>query len=148
MSNDILIFTDGASKGNPGPGGFGIVISDNKHVIELGGREERTTNNRMELRAAIETFSYLNSAGLHATRYTLHVYSDSSYLIGGITRWVSAWKQNGWRTKQKEDVLNRDLWEELLTLSRGKKILWKQIGGHAGIAGNERCDEIPTTFPH
>src|SRR3989344_5132969 len=146
IPNSILIFTDGASKGNPGPGGYGAVILNGNMVSELGGREERTTNNRMELHAATEAFSYLNSAGLHATRYTLRVYSDSSYLIGGITKWVSAWKQNGWKTKQKEDVLNRDLWEKLDELATNLKIEGHKVAGRADPPGNARADEIASAF--
>ncbi|HBV01662.1 MAG TPA: ribonuclease HI [Candidatus Taylorbacteria bacterium] len=153
--SSITIFTDGASRGNPGPGGFGAVLifpSPNEknnevgimnyEVKELGGREEYTTNNRMELRAAIEALRFVSS--LNAKRLTL--YADSSYLINGITKWIFGWQKNGWKTKAKKDVENRDLWDELTNITRGKDIQWKYVGGHVGVAGNVRCDEIATSF--
>lgn len=145
----VIIFTDGSSRGNPGPGGFGAIIVSGERVIELGGREKHTTNNRMELTAAIEALSYFNShllSTLNPNPYTLIIYSDSSYVINGITKWVFGWQKSGWITKTKDEVLNRDLWEKLLGLTQGKKIEWKYLGGHVGIAGNERADEIATDF--
>src|SRR3989338_7237006 len=142
----ITIFTDGSSRGNPGPGGFGaIVIADGK-VTELGGRETRTTNNRMELQAAIAALSSLSSLRIKDEGLRILIYSDSSYLINGITKWIHGWQKNGWKTKAKQDVENRDLWEKLIEISRNKEIQWKQIGGHVGVIGNERCDEIATAF--
>jgi len=114
----------------------------NYEVKEIGGREEHTTNNRMELRAAIEALRFASS--LNAKRLTL--YADSSYLINGITKWIHGWQKNGWKTKAKGDVENRDLWEKLVDLAGNKNIEWKRIGGHAGVSGNERCDEIATSF--
>ncbi len=152
--NKIVIFTDGASRGNPGPGGWGAVIayrnqliaySKKESVIELGGRETNTTNNRMELIAAIKALEYI-SYKLKPISYKLDIYTDSSYLINGITKWVSAWRMNDWRTKAKKEVLNRELWEELVEQTENKNIEWKYSGGHSGIAGNERCDEIATEF--
>lgn len=159
--NSVLIFTDGASKGNPGSGGYAAVIvftqdsnsgarmdakqtQNNAKVVELGGREERTTNNRMELRAAIEALSWFDSQELNATSCTL--YADSTYLISGITKWIHGWKKNGWRTKTKTGVENRDLWESLDTLVAGKNIEWYKIAGHADTPGNARADEIASTF--
>lgn len=146
--NDISIFTDGSSRGNPGPGGWGAVIvySDNElKVRELGGREEYTTNNRMELTAVIEALSFISShLTLDARRFTL--FTDSSYVVNGITKWVFGWQKNGWKTKTKGDVENRDLWEKLVVVTADKKIDWKVIGGHVGIVGNERCDQIATAF--
>src|SRR3972149_9838624 len=135
---NIVIFTDGASKGNPGPGGFGVIIvfSDNK-VIELGGGEKHTTNNRMELSGAI----YALSEVLKKEEEIL-VYTDSKYLINGMTGWIYGWQKNGWKTKDKKVVLNKDLWEKLVELVKNKKIKWHYVGGHVGVAGNERCDEI------
>ncbi len=141
----ITIFTDGSSRGNPGPGGYAAVIVHNDSelkVIELGGRVEHTTNNRMELQAAISALS--SHSTLHATRFTL--YTDSSYVVNGITKWVFGWRKNNWITSQKKPVENRDLWEKLVEVSERKKIEWKQIGGHVGVAGNVRCDEIATAF--
>lgn len=136
----ITIFTDGASKGNPGPGGWGAVVVDDGNVIELGGGEKNTTNNRMEIRAAI--------GGLKKTQdgSDVTLYTDSSYLINGITKWIRGWKRNGWITKAHEEVLNRDLWEELHELAEFRNVKWKYVGGHVGIKGNERCDEIATAF--
>jgi ribonuclease HI len=148
----ITIFTDGSSRGNPGPGGFGaIVIAPknqesgirNHEIKELGGREDHTTNNRMELRACIEALSFLTTKNYELPTV---VYSDSSYVINGITKWVFGWQKNGWKTATKNEVENRDLWEELFAQTKGKKIEWKQVGGHVGVAGNERCDEIATAF--
>ncbi|MDO8594058.1 MAG: ribonuclease H [bacterium] len=154
FESTITIFTDGSSRGNPGPGGFGVVIvhNDNKSkvesgklkVTEIGGREERTTNNRMELQAAISALTFLSTFNFPLS--TITVYTDSNYLINGITKWVHGWRKSGWLTKEKKEVLNRDLWEELFEQVQGKNITWKYVGGHVGIAGNVRCDEIATAF--
>ena len=113
---------------------------------KLFGGEAHTTNNRMELQAAISALSFLGGYKLSAKSYKLSVYSDSSYLVNGITKWVFGWQKNGWRTKEKKDVENKDLWEALMEVVRGKQIEWKQIGGHVGVAGNVRCDEIAQTY--
>lgn len=150
-SHDIVVFTDGSSRGNPGPGGWAAVIVYNDgglkvesgkwKVAEIGGREEHTTNNRMELQAAIAALSsILNS------QFPIRVYTDSNYLVNGITKWVHGWKKNSWITSQKKPVENRNLWEQLLNVTIYRNILWKQVGGHVGVAGNERCDEIATAF--
>ena len=138
----ITIFTDGSSRGNPGPGGWGAVVIVGNKVTEIGGRETHTTNNRMELIGAIKALEFVFS--LNAKRCTL--YADSGYLVKGMTEWIHNWQKKNWKTADRKQVLNRDLWEELLALSRGKEIVWKQIGGHKGIAGNERCDAIATEF--
>lgn len=140
----ILIFTDGASKGNPGPGGWGALIANDTAVRELGGREEHTTNNRMELRGAIEALSF--AASLPPA--PIQIYCDSSYVIHGATKWTHGWKKRGWKTAQNEDVQNRDLWERLLeALERcSGPIAWEYVGGHVGIAGNERVDQIASAF--
>ena len=143
MKDKIIIFSDGSSRGNPGPGGWGaIVLSDGK-VKELGGREKHTTNNRMELLGAING---LVSLGGPASKLEIVVNTDSSYVINGITKWVFGWQKNGWKNSMKDDVVNRDLWEELIKTSEGKKIKWNYVGGHIGVPGNERCDEIATAF--
>ncbi len=144
IPNSILMFTDGASKGNPGPGGFGMVIVNGDSVFELGGREEHTTNNRMELTAAIEALRFLKEHNPVAKRCTL--YADSSYLVTGITKWVHGWQKNGWRTVTKKDVENRDLWEKLAELTAGLSIKWKRVAGHADTPGNARADEIASAF--
>ncbi len=136
----ITIFTDGASRGNPGRGGWGSVVVTDNIVTELGGREDNTTNNRMELSAAINGLN----AVLSSEEIVLN--TDSSYVINGITKWVNGWIRNGWVTKTKEEVSNRDLWQKLVSASEGKKISWNYVGGHSGILGNERCDVIATSF--
>jgi len=138
MKNEIIIFTDGASKGNPGPGAFGaVIVMPEEKVIEIGGFEKNTTNNRMELSGALAALDKVTKKEEEVT-----IYTDSKYLINGMTAWIYGWQKNGWKTKEKKDVLNKDLWEKLAQLVSGKKIKWHYVGGHVGIAGNERCDEI------
>ncbi len=152
---ETIIFTDGSSRGNPGPGGWGAVIvqspkskvkSDNTHgyselhIVELGGGEKGTTNNRMELMAAIEGVSHSDKDSITT------VHTDSSYVINGITKWIKGWKRNGWKTKTKEEVLNKDLWMKLSDAIEVREVKWKYVGGHVGILGNERCDHIATAF--
>jgi ribonuclease HI len=139
------VFTDGAAKGNPGPGGWGaIVVTRDEIVTELGGGSPHTTNNKMELSGAIAALEKIaHVAGRVA------IYTDSTYLIHGITQWVWGWRKKGWRTATGGEVLNRDLWEQLfaLTTARGPKdIDWHWVRGHVGTAGNERCDEIAVAF--
>jgi len=145
MSKQIIIFTDGASKGNPGPGGYGIVIIfPESRIVELGGFETKTTNNRMELSGAILALEEIKNRN-----EDIIVYTDSKYLINGITKWIYGWQKNNWHTKEKKEVLNRDLWEKLTALTASivpRKIDWKYVGGHIGIAGNERCDEIASSL--
>jgi ribonuclease HI len=145
QTEKTTIFTDGSSRNNPGPGGWGAIIVNDKEVTELGDGEKHTTNNRMELMAALEG---LKKA---AKNSYIIVYTDSSYVIDGITKWIHGWKKNGWKTKAKKDVLNADLWEKLDKTAKnhesaGGKIHWKYVGGHVGILGNERCDHIATAF--
>jgi len=146
-SGEAVIFTDGSSRGNPGPGGWGAVVvyNDGKlKVAELGGRENHTTNNRMELQAAINSLGFLSKVNC---QLSIVVYSDSSYVVNGITKWVFGWRKNNWITSTKTPVENRDLWEKLLEFTTiYRSISWKQVGGHVGVAGNERCDEIATAF--
>ncbi|MEI7777611.1 MAG: ribonuclease HI [bacterium] len=147
----IKIFTDGSSRGNPGPGGWGAVLiypeaSGKMEVEELGGGDKNTTNNKMELMAAIEAFKNFNNHGKNFEDKIFSVYTDSSYLINGITKWVHGWQKNNWITGAKQSVLNQDLWKELMSVTSGKKISWNYVAGHAGIPANERCDEIATAF--
>ena len=142
---NIIIFTDGSSRGNPGPGGWGSVVIFPETVKELGGFEKKTTNNRMELTAVIESLFFVNSK-LQTTSYKLLIYSDSAYVINGASKWVFGWQARGWKTSTKEDVLNRDLWERLIGIMKGFQIEWKQVEGHKGIPLNERCDEIATAL--
>jgi len=134
-----IIFTDGASRGNPGPGGWGAIVSENNKVVELGGRDSKTTNNKMELTAVIEALKKVDSTNVE-------IFTDSSYVVNGITKWIHGWKQNNWQTKAKQDVLNRDLWEKLLDQVSGKKIDWHIVPGHSGLQANERVDLIATRF--
>lgn len=140
----VVIFTDGASKGNPGPGGWGAVVADNERVVELGGREENTTNNRMELTAAHEALAH--AAALEPSE--IDIYADSSYVIRGALSWGKGWRRNGWITSTKQPVLNRDLWEPFLDLldSLSASVRWHNVGGHVGIGGNERVDEIASGY--
>ncbi len=141
---EILIFSDGASKGNPGRGGWGAIVALDSHVRELGGREEHTTNNRMELRAALEALRY---AAPHADK-PIVLHTDSSYVINGITKWVHGWQKNGWMTKDKKEVMNQDLWGALVDAAESctHGIAWEYVGGHVGVAGNERVDTIASNF--
>jgi ribonuclease HI len=147
----ITIFTDGSSRGNPGPGGYGYIAiypnaAGEMQVEEGGGQETLTTNNRMELMAVIKAFEgfdvYYDKAQLAERSFVVHL--DSAYVMNGITKWVFGWEKKGWKTSLKEDVLNKDLWMQLMAATHGKKIEWKLLKGHVGIAGNERCDEIAT----
>ena len=137
----IVVFTDGASKRNPGPGGWGVVIvTPDGHVTELGGGAALTTNNKMELTGAIQALTRLQEVSGKVA-----IYTDSTYVIQGIEQWVHNWKRRGWKTATGGEVLNRELWEELsgLTAARGPRaIAWHYVRGHIGTPGNERVDEI------
>lgn len=150
MKNEIIIFSDGASKGNPGPGGWGAVVVVGEKVTELGGHEKHTTNNRMELMGAIKAFENIAEKADADTDIPsiVTVYTDSRYVINGITKWISDWKRRDWKTLQKQDVVNRDLWGDLdsLVSARDNDVKWNYVGGHIGIAGNERVDEIASEF--
>lgn len=137
----IRIFSDGSSRGNPGPGGFGVIIQNAGRVEELGGYDKHTTNNRMEMTAIVEALSHIGN-----TKEPIEFFTDSKYTIDGITKWVSGWQKNGWKTKNKTEVLNRDLWEKLVSLVSGKSITWHHVAGHSGIPGNERVDTIANGF--
>jgi ribonuclease HI len=132
----VEIFCDGACSGNPGPGGWGTILRYAGTVRELSGYAPETTNNRMELSAAI--------AGLEALKRPckVHLTTDSEYLKKGMTEWLDGWVKKGWKNSQKKDVANRDLWEQLLVLSQIHTIEWHWVRGHAGHAENERCDEL------
>lgn len=143
--NKVLVFTDGASKGNPGSGGWAAICGGRGKITELGGYEKNTTNNRMEITAAIKVLEFL-SPQPHRSN-PLHIYTDSSYLVNGITKWVKSWEKNNWKTKAKEDVLNKDLWQKLSRLSTYfPKISWHIVSGHAGLSGNEKADVIASAF--
>ena len=145
----IRIFTDGSSRGNPGPGGWGAIILNENTITELGGRENMTTNNRMELMACIESLKSLNfnkDLDKDNNKILITLYSDSQYVIKGMTEWITGWQRKNWKNSQKKDVLNRDLWENMLEVSNDKNIEWKYVKGHADNPGNNRCDEIATSF--
>ncbi len=154
-TNRFVIFTDGSSRGNPGPGGYGAILLDEKNgqITEIGGHEEHTTNNRMELKAAIEALLMVRKISIaaeHKELFETVIHSDSTYVLNGITRWVKTWEKNNWMTGQNEGVLNQDLWQPLLELSRDREmrggLVWKKVSGHAGVLGNERADIIATSF--
>jgi ribonuclease HI len=137
----IFIYADGACRGNPGPGGYGVLLKYNDRfgkltIKEIKGAEKDTTNNKMELTAAIKGLKTLKEP-CHAT-----IVSDSNYLIHGMTKWVYAWLKKGWKTSDKMPVKNRELWEELINLSKRHRIEWKWIKGHNGHPENERADEL------
>jgi ribonuclease HI len=141
----IVVFTDGAASGNPGPGGWAaVIVTPQGHVTELGGGAAHTTNNKMELTGAIKALEHVARAP-----EPVRIYTDSSYVIKGITQWVWNWQRRGWKTAEGADVLNRDLWEQLLSLvnARGRnRIQWQWVRGHDGTPGNERVDEIAVAF--
>ena len=132
----VTIHTDGGCQGNPGPGGWAAVLRHGEHKKELSGGAPATTNNRMELQAAVEALSALK------VPCEVEFHTDSQYLRQGITTWLFSWKKNGWRTKDKKPVKNEDLWRALDVATAKHKVNWKWVKGHAGDAGNERCDEL------
>ena len=132
----VEIFTDGACKGNPGPGGWGALLRMGERERELSGSEPRTTNNRMELTAAIRALQALKEP----CQVVLH--SDSKYVLDGITRWVAGWQRNGWRTAARKPVLNAELWQELIAASAPHRIEWIWVKGHDGHVENERVDKL------
>ena len=141
----LVVFTDGAAKGNPGPGGWGAIIATaDGRVTELGGGSRHTTNNQMELTAVIEALRHLRT-----TAGTIALHTDSTYVIRGITEWIRGWRRRGWTTADGKPVLNRDLWEALaeLVAARGRGgIAWHYVRGHTAVPGNERADEIAVAF--
>lgn len=132
----VVIYTDGACSGNPGPGGWGAVLMSGTHRKELSGSEPTTTNNRMELMGAIAALEALK----HASTVELH--TDSAYLKNGITGWIHGWKRNGWRTADKKPVKNAELWQRLEAATQRHVIEWRWVKGHAGDVENERADEL------
>jgi ribonuclease HI len=141
MNNQITIFTDGAAKGNPGKGGYGVVIADGDTVTELGGHKSLTTNNEMELKAVVEALK-----AVVGKKVPVAIYTDSKYVVEGAKGWVFGWVKNGWQTKAKTDVINKELWQELLPLLGKVEIVWHKVPGHVGIIGNERADAIASGF--
>ena len=132
----VEVFTDGACKGNPGPGGWGALLRMGRHEKELSGSDPATTNNRMELTAAIKALEAL----IEPCRVTLH--TDSKYVLEGITRWVHGWRQNGWKTAGKKPVQNAELWHELIAAVARHEVEWVWVKGHDGHPENERADAL------
>lgn len=146
QKKDIVIFTDGSSRGNPGPGGWAFIVAQpHGHITENGGSEADTTNNRMEMTAALEALRFAKDLAEN-----IIVYTDSGYLVNGITKWVFGWQKNNWISSTKEPVVNRDIWESLVEVTqdikKNRTITWHQISGHSGVVGNERVDEIATAY--
>ncbi|HSY05835.1 MAG TPA: ribonuclease HI [Steroidobacteraceae bacterium] len=132
----IEIYTDGACRGNPGPGGWAVLLKHGTHEREISGAEAHTTNNRMELTAVIQALEALKRP------VRARLYTDSRYVRDGITRWVSQWQARGWRTAERKPVKNQDLWQRLAELAGGHQIEWHWVRGHTGVPGNERVDRL------
>jgi ribonuclease HI len=132
----VSIHSDGACRGNPGPGGWGAVLRYGDSVRELSGAVSQTTNNRMELQGVIEALRVLKR------QVSADVYTDSQYVRNGITEWLAGWKARGWRTADRKPVKNQDLWEELDALAQSHQLRWHWVKGHSGVPDNERCDEL------
>lgn len=133
---EVTIYTDGACRGNPGPGGWGVWLQSGEHSRELFGGAENTTNNRMELTAAIRALQALNQP------CTVALYTDSEYVRKGITEWIDGWKRKGWKTAGRKPVKNADLWRELDELAAAQNVEWHWVKGHSGDIGNEKADEL------
>ena len=133
---EAIIYTDGACKGNPGPGGWGVLMMAGEHRRELCGGEKNTTNNRMELTAAIEALRALKRPT------QVRLFTDSKYVMQGIETWIHGWKKNGWRTSDKKPVKNMDLWQALDALNAAHTVEWRWVKGHSGDPGNERADAL------
>lgn len=136
MSMKVEIFTDGACSGNPGPGGWGAILRAGPHEKEISGGEKATTNNRMELMAAIRAFQALKGP------CDVTICTDSRYVMDGITKWMKNWKRNGWKTADKKPVKNGELWQELDAAVALHTVKWVWVHGHTGHPENERCDEL------
>ena len=134
--NQVVIYTDGACKGNPGPGGWGVVLEAGSARKELFGGELNTTNNRMEMMAVIEALSALTRPS------HVRLYTDSQYVQKGITEWLRSWKARGWKTAAKEPVKNADLWRKLDEVASRHQVEWHWVRGHSGHGGNERADAL------
>jgi len=136
MTDAVIIYTDGACRGNPGPGGWGVILNYKGKIKELYGAEMHTTNNRMELMAAIQALESLTRPCL------VQLNSDSSYVLKGITEWMPNWKKRGWKTAAKTPVKNEDLWRRLDAAIAKHKVEWKWVKGHSGDTGNDRADML------
>lgn len=135
---EVIIYTDGACSGNPGPGGWGAVLLYKENIKEVYGGEKDTTNQRMELKAAIEALK-----AIKVKNWDIKLYSDSAYLVNAFQKnWITNWQKNGWKNSKKEPVANQDLWQELVRLTQENKVEIIKVKGHAGVKWNERCDEL------
>ena len=134
--SEVVIYADGACRGNPGPGGWGVWLKSGVHEKELFGGEKLTTNNRMELTAVIEALASLKK------RCQVTLYTDSAYVKDGITSWIHGWKKRGWLTADKKPVKNQELWQRLDALNAAHAVQWRWVKGHAGDPGNERADQL------
>lgn len=132
----VTMYTDGACKGNPGPGGWGVLLEWGDHTKELCGGERQTTNNRMEISAVLEGLRSLSRS------CEILIVTDSVYVRDGVTKWIAGWKRNGWKTAAKKPVKNRDLWEALDAELASHHVQWEWVKGHSGHPGNERADEL------
>jgi ribonuclease HI len=132
----VVVHTDGSCRGNPGPGGWAATLTYGRHTREISGGETATTNNRMELQAAIEALDALKEP------CEVDFFTDSEYVRNGITEWLSTWRSNGWRTKARQSVKNEDLWRTLDAAASRHKINWHWLKGHSGHQHNERCDQL------
>ncbi len=133
---NVVLYTDGACSGNPGPGGWGAVLMSGKHRKELYGGERETTNNRMEMMAVIRAVEELKRG------CSIDIHTDSKYVMKGMTEWLEAWKKRGWRTASKQPVKNVDLWQRLEQVLSGHEVNWFWVKGHSGVLENERADEL------
>ncbi|MDQ7057730.1 MAG: ribonuclease HI [Ghiorsea sp.] len=136
MAHKIIAYTDGACSGNPGPGGWGVWLRAGQHEKELCGGEKHTTNQRMELQAAIEALKVLKKPS------EITIVTDSKYVLNGITDWIHGWKKKGWKNSKKEPVANRELWETLDVLNQKHDVDWQWVKGHSGDEGNDKADEL------
>lgn len=137
-SEALVIYTDGACSGNPGPGGWGVLMQYKGKEKTLKGGEAETTNNRMEMMAAIRALEAIKTG----YRGDVILWTDSTYVLKGITEWIHGWKKRGWKKSDKKPVVNADLWKQLDELNSQRDVTWKWVKGHAGIEGNERADEL------
>lgn len=135
-SEKIIIYTDGACSGNPGKGGWGAILMINQHFKEISGSQNHTTNNQMELKAVIEALKIIKKS------YLIEIYTDSKYVMDGITKWINSWQKNNWLTADKKPVKNIDLWKELASLTKNHQISWHWVRGHSGNKYNEMVDKL------
>ncbi len=138
----VALYADGACRGNPGVGGYGVVVVGDGFYEELKSADRSTTNNRMELSGIIAGFELIGDLGKERDLRGVHVVTDSQYVVKGMTEWLSNWRKRGWKTANRKPVLNRNLWERLVEVSRDHAVTWEWVRGHAGHLENERCDEL------